>query len=155
MIVTSLCRLNGVKHKKTQLLKLRLLFWPVCSRQLCLKTVSETDFAPQYMAVAEVFGAGADAQLAVQGVLRISAVIISAAYCQSQPGGVIFAGKVVAGDQNVGAVVKFMIDIEQSIGFYTAVIFVIFVFYSFFRSSALRQAVPAGCRHCRVLLPAR
>ena len=60
------------------------------------------------MAVAEVFGAGADAQLAVQGVLRISAVIISAAYCQSQPGGVIFAGKVVAGDQNVGAVVKFM-----------------------------------------------
>ena len=84
------------------------------------------------MAVAEVFGAGADAQLAVQRVLRISAIVISTSYCQSQPGRVIFAGKVVAGDQNVSTVVKFMIDIEQSIGFYTAVIFVIFVFIAFF-----------------------
>ena len=64
------------------------------------------------MAVAEVFGAGADAKLTVQRVLRISAIVISAAYCQPQPGRVIFAGKVVAGDQNVRAVVKFMIDIE-------------------------------------------
>ena len=84
------------------------------------------------MAVAEIFGAGADAKLAVQRVLRISAIVISAAYCQSQPGRVIFAGKVVAGNQNVSAVVKFMINIEQSIGFYTAVIFVIFVFIAFF-----------------------
>ena len=105
---------------------------PVFSRQLYLKTISETDFTTKYMAVAEVFGAGADAQLAVQRVLRISAIVISSSYCQSQPGRVIFAGKVVAGDQNVSTVVKFMIYIEQSIGFYTAVIFVIFVFKAFF-----------------------
>ena len=84
------------------------------------------------MAVAEVFGAGADAQLAIQRVLRISAIVISASYCQSQPGRGIFAGKVVASDQNVSTVVKFMIYIEQSIGFYTAVIFVIVGFIAFF-----------------------
>ena len=94
------------------------------------------------MAVAEVFGAGADAQLAVQRVLRISAIVISASYCQSQPGRVIFAGKVVAGDQNVSTVVKFMIDIEQSIGFYTAIIFVIFVFIAFFIVLASDKSIP-------------
>ena len=105
------------------------------------------------MAVAEVFGAGADAQLAVQRVLRISAIVISASYCQSQPGRVIFAGKVVAGDQNVSTVVKFMIDIEQSIGFYTAVIFVIFVFIAFFIVQCCAkpslQAVGAAAFYCQ------
>ena len=105
------------------------------------------------MAVAEVFGAGADAQLAVQRVLRISAIVISASYCQSKPGRVIFAGKVVAGDQNVSTVVKFMIDIEQSIGFYTAVIFVIFVFIAFLIVQCCAkpslQAVGAAAFYCQ------
>ena len=105
------------------------------------------------MAVAEVFGAGADAQLAVQRVLRISAIVIITSYCQSQPGRVIFAGKVVAGDQNVSTVVKFMIDIEQSIGFYTAVIFVIFVFIAFFIVQCCAkpslQAVGAAAFYCQ------
>lgn len=105
------------------------------------------------MAVAEVFGAGADAQLAIQRVLRISAIVISASYCQSQPGRVIFAGKVVAGDQNVSTVVKFMIYIEQSIGFYTAVIFVIFVFIAFFIVQCCAkpslQAVGAAAFYCQ------
>ena len=106
-----------------------------------LKAVSKPYFAAQHMAVAKVFGAGADAYFAVQRILRVFAVVIGAANSQTQPGGVVFIGIVVTGDHDVGAVVEFVVDVEQAIGFDVAVVVVTLFFKAFF--VVYRYAQPA------------